>query len=147
MKNDLAEFRRVLGAEGLHSALRFLNLRTPHRFTGVYRYDGDMLRNVSMFDRFTPELVRGDDAPISQTFCAHVRSAGGTLEVIDGSTDARYPWMSTNPVVSYCGVLISNADGQPFGTLCHFDTQRCQERVSDIPLLEAAAPLIRKLIA
>ena len=142
MTAELNEFQQILSAEGLHPALRFVNLRTPHRFTGVYRYDGEMLRNLAMYDKFTPGLLRGDDAPLAQTFCANVQGAGGTLEVLDGSSDERFPWMATSPVISYCGVEISDIDGRPFGTLCHFDTQRCQQRVSDIPLLTAAAPLI-----
>nr|GFD17252.1 hypothetical protein [Tanacetum cinerariifolium] len=32
--------------------------------------------------------------------------------------------------------------GQAYGTLCHYDMQRCQERTTDLPLLEAAAPLL-----
>ena len=146
MTAELTEFQRMLATEGLHAALRYLNRRTPHRFTGVYRYDGEMLRNLAMFDKFTPELLRGDDAPLAQTFCANVQGAGGTLEVLDGSSDERFPWMATNPVISYCGVEISEIDGRPFGTLCHFDTRRCQQRVSDIPLLTAAAPLIRQAL-
>ena len=43
---DLVEFRIAL-SDGVHAALRYLNSRTPHRFTGVYRYDGDVLRNMA----------------------------------------------------------------------------------------------------
>ncbi len=31
--------------------------------------------------------------------------------------------------------------GKAFGTLCHHDVQRCQERTTDVPL-EAAAQLL-----
>jgi hypothetical protein len=44
-------------------------------------------------------------------------------------------------------VLISSPEGMPYGTLCHYDIQRCETRTSDIPLLKAAAPLIYESIA
>jgi hypothetical protein len=39
------EVRARLEEDGLHGALALVNGRTPHRFTGVYRYDGEMPRN------------------------------------------------------------------------------------------------------
>jgi hypothetical protein len=41
-------------------------------------------------------------------------------------------------------VLIRDAEGKAFGTLCHYDMQRCQERTTDLPLLEEAAGLLYK---
>ena len=35
-----------------------------------------------------------------------------------------------------------DSHGKAFGTLCHYDMNRCQERTTDLPLLEAAASLL-----
>jgi hypothetical protein len=46
---------------------------------------------------------------------------------------------ANTPAVSYCGVVIPDRQGHPVGTLCHYDTKRCQQRSSDLPLMHAAA--------
>lgn len=147
MQRQSREFQRILDSEGLLPALRFLNSNTPHRFTGVYRYDGDWLRNLALFDRWDPRVTKGEDAPMSQTFCAIVPDQDGTLEVVDGPTDPRFPGMQDNPVVCYCGALIRDHLGEPFGTVCHFDVNRCQAGASQIPLLLEASPLIYGCVA
>ena len=138
-------FQELLHRVGLHGALRFLNGRTPHRFTGVYRYDGPMLRNVSLFDQFNPEDVRGEDAPIEHTFCSLVPGFGGTLAFSNAATDARVMHVDT-PVVSYCGVVLRDDDGSPLGTLCHFDLKPCETRTSDLQFLETLAPILQRTI-
>lgn len=148
MQSLIHEFERMLQSRGLHAALGLLNSRTTHRFTGVYRFDGEWLRNVALFDRWNPLQAVGADAPMRETFCAIVPTQGTTLEVIDGSTDPRFPWMNENAVVSYCGTLIRAVTGDPFGTLCHFDTGRCEAASSQLfPLMAAAAPLIYRAVA
>lgn len=138
---ELAEFRAAL-RDGVHAALRYLNSRTPHRFTGVYRYDGDMLRNMALFDRFEPDQQRGDDIPMAGAYCANVGRSREPLEFADAKADGRFPYLAASPVVCYSGVLIATPDGMPYGTLCHYDIQRCEPRTSDIPLLQAAAPFV-----
>lgn len=145
MKHDttleLAEFRVAL-CDGIHAALRYLNSRTPHRYTGVYRYHGEMLHNMALFDRFDPEKQRGTDIPMADAYCANVGRTREPLEFTDAKGDGRFPYLPGSSVVSYSGVLISSPEGVPYGTLCHYDIRRCETRTSDIPLLKAAAPLI-----
>lgn len=132
----------TLEKDGLHAALRLLNERTPHRFTGIYRYDGDMLRNVILFDVHNPHLRRGDDIPMQHSYCALLQDTdSGTIEFDDPRSDP--PSMARShltPVVSYCGVLLVDAAGQPFGSLCHYDLKPCQPRTSDLAMLRALAP-------
>jgi len=45
-------------------------------------------------------------------------------------------------VLSYYGVLLRHAEGWPFGTLCHFDLMPCTIPVNELPLMEAAAPVL-----
>ncbi len=136
---------RILAAlekDGLHAALRLLNERTPHRFTGIYRYDGDMLHNVILFDVHDPQLLRGSDIPMQHSYCALLPdSPAGAIEFDDPRSDP--PSMARahlTPVVSYCGVLLVDAAGEPFGSLCHFDVNPCQPRTSDMAMLRALAP-------
>jgi hypothetical protein len=146
MSFTIDDFEQTLREQGLHAALGLLNGRTAHRFTGVYRYDGEWLRNVALYDRWNTALPRGEDALMRETFCAIVPGVGSTLEVIDGATDVRFPWMNENAVVSYCGALIRGETGDPYGTICHFDVNRCEAASSQFPLMSAAAPLIYRAI-
>lgn len=140
---ELCSVETALRTDGLHGALRVLNGRTPFRFTGVYRFDGDTLRNVALYDRWTPDVPDGDDAPLGETFCAIVQKVNDPLEVTDGRRDARFPWMQANAVGSYYGAPIRDANGRAVGTLCHFDLDPCQALASEVPLLVQAAALFR----
>ena len=140
--SDLEHFDAALTTGGLHGALAYLNGRTPYRFTGIYRFDGDMLRNVMLYDRWEPSQSAGADAPMRETFCAIVGDQGDGIEVSDGRTDNRFPWMQQNAVVCYCGALVRDEQGQPFGTVCHFDLQRCERPKSELDLLRAVGPKV-----
>ena len=142
MMEEIGTVAALLGQGGLHEALRFLNARTSHRFTGVYRFDGEMLRSVALFDRWDPETRCGEDVPIDQAYCGIVQKIGMGLEVPDGRGDGRYPWLAESQVQSYCGVLIVGPEGEPIGALCHYDLQRCQTATGEMPLMAAVAPLI-----
>ena len=146
MSDALTQVSEALRAGGLHAALAVLNARTVHRFTGIFRYDGDTLRNVALFDRFVPDVRHGADAPMVASYCAIVPRVGKSLEVNDGRSDTRFAWMQDNPVVYYCGVLVCDPAGTAIGTLCHYDLQRCETRSSELPLMGAVAPLLYQAI-
>jgi len=101
-----------------------------------------MLRNVILFDVQDPHLLRGEDVPMQASYCALLEEdEAGTLEFDDPRSDP--PSMERShltPVVSYSGVLLVDAAGQPFGSLCHYDLKPCQPRTSDLALLRALAP-------
>ncbi|UOQ69541.1 hypothetical protein [Hymenobacter volaticus] len=99
------------------------------------------MRNEVLFDRYQPTVRQGADAPLAVTYCALVGRQQAPLQILDAALDPLAQGIAT-PVVSYCGVLIRDAQGHAFGTLCHYDLQRCQERITDLPLLEAAAQLL-----
>ncbi|WP_133274357.1 GAF domain-containing protein [Hymenobacter radiodurans] len=146
MLREIDEFSTVLHQQGAHAALKYLNGRTPHRYTGVFRFDGDKLRNEVLYDRYEPNVQQGEDAPMEATYCSLVGRQQAPLEINDAATDSRVKGLIDTPVVSYCGVLIRDAQGTAFGTLCHYDMQRCQERTTDLPLLETAATLLHKYL-
>lgn len=140
------EFKEELASGGLRGALRALNQRAPHRFTGVYRFDDDTLRSVALFDRWNPDAEVGADAPMSETFCAIIPSQGTGLEVTFGPSDERFPWMRDNVVVCYCGALLRDEQGEPWGSVCHFDVQPCQTAKSHLPDLLAVAPAVYQAV-
>ncbi|MBO0360566.1 hypothetical protein J0X19_21570 [Hymenobacter sp. BT186] len=140
MQPEINAFTACL-QQGTHQALEYLNSRTPHRYTGVFRFDGEMLRNEALFDRYQPAVRQGEDVPLAVTYCALVGRQQAPLQILDALTDPQAAGVET-PVISYCGVLIRDAQGRAYGTLCHYDLQRCQERTTDLPLLEEAARLL-----
>ncbi|HEY1696979.1 MAG TPA: ATP-binding protein [Polyangiaceae bacterium] len=141
------KLQKILSTQSIHEALHFLNSRTPHRFTGIYRFDPPMLRNVALVDSYAPGVERGDDSPLSETYCSIVGDTQRGFTTEDARRDDR---LRTHPardsVVSYCGVLLRDEAGQPFGTLCHFDLLPCDVPVAEIALMEAAAPLLMSAI-
>lgn len=141
---ELAELERSLRERGLLGALWFLNSRTAHRFSGVFRFDGDMLRSVALVDKWDPLVQIGEDIPVASAYCAHLRDTGLPLEVEHGPDDPRTPWMAQSDVISYCGAPIHSRTGELWGALCHFDAARCDTRNSEMPLLLAAAALLHE---
>lgn len=141
LAKDLAAFNTRL-EDGLRAGLLFLNARTPHRFTGVYRFDAEMLRSVALVDKWDATVMRGEDVPLAQAYCAHLHETGEAVDIPDGRIDRRFPSMQASSVLSYCGAVINDGQGARWGALCHFDTLRCESRNSELPMLVAAAALL-----
>ena len=143
MLPEIGEFTEMLAKQGVHAALDYLNRRTPHRYTGLFRFDGDTLRSEVLLDRLQPSVRQGLDVPMAATYCSLVGRQEAPLNILDAATDPQAQGVDT-PVISYCGVLIRDHQGRAYGTLCHYDMQRCQERTTDLPLLQAAAQLLHQ---
>ena len=101
-----------------------------------------MLRNVILLDVHDPHLLRGGDIPMQHSYCALLQDRDpGAIEFDDPRSDP--PSMARaqlTPVASYCGVLLIDPAGQPFGSLCHYELNPCQSRTSDQAMLLALAP-------
>lgn len=137
----MAEFQSVLDAKGLRAALRFLNTQTPHRFTGVYRFDHETLRNIALCDRHNPAVDHGEDLPMANAPCARVGDFGTHLVVDNLIYDTRFE-RDFGGIVSYCGALLRTPNGRAFGTLCHYDSLPCESPPNIVSFLELVAPLI-----
>jgi len=132
-----------VAAGDAHGALAYLNARTTHRYTGLYRFDGPVLRSVLLVDRDDPAVRVGPDAPLRETFCAIVGETGRTFAMSDSHAEPRvvgHP--ARTAVVSYCGALVRDAEGRAVGTLCHFDVVPRPVPAAEILVLEAVAPLL-----
>lgn len=137
----LRHLKAVLGAGDLRGALMYLNSLTRHRFTSLYRFDVEMLRNVALFDRRNPDQPRCDDLPVLASYCVFVRDAEATFRVDDSHADVR---VADHPrraqLRSYCGVPLLDECGSMFGSLCHFDFDPVTIDVANVALMEALAP-------
>jgi len=138
--SPVGKIHRVLVEQGVIPALRLLNGRAPHRYTGIFKYTPAILLNIYMVDAFEPNVTKGVNVPNEDAYCLLLSNkhkvAFGRAE------DAPCPIKLASPVVSYCGVLLVRSSGEPFGSLCHYDVARCQEPSTQMPYLEAIAPYI-----
>lgn len=141
----LAHLKAVMRAGDLRGAVMFLNSLTGHRFTSLYRFDGEVLRSVVFFDRENPAQTSVDDMPVTASYCVFVRDGAQTFTVPDATDDPRVEGHPKQPVFrAYCGVPLVDDDGRMFGTICHFDF--APRRISDenVALMEALAPLLTR---
>lgn len=127
-------------SHSLLEALEYLNLRTRYRYTGVYRFDPPMLRNVVLFDRENPSLSSGCDVRMDETYCSIVGARSAPYAIEDATLEDELVMHPARlSVVSYCGVPLRSPDGSCVGTLCHFDDRPRLLPCGELSLLEQAA--------
>jgi CheY-like chemotaxis protein len=142
------DFHTVLDLQGLHEALGFLNRRGGHRYTAVHRFDGETVVSLHLFDRDDPKKQRGSDLPLDETLDAVVRNERRPFASSDTRLDPRLEGRSlAGDVRSYCGVLLRNLDGTPFGTICHYDVVPIPSTNDGLNFLLLAAPLVAAHVA
>ena len=143
----LRTFASTLDRDGLHAALRWLNARTRYRFTGVYRFDGPVLRNLALFDRENPAMHLGNDAVLRETYCGLVAASRAPFETADGQRDSRVTVPARETSLAYCGVPVLTAEDACVGTLCHFDPRPRLLAAGEVPLLERCAALLAPVVS
>ena len=128
---------------GVLAGLELLNARTRFRFTGLYRAEPPLLRNVFLVDRENPALnVSGAVCPLDETYCAITCAREAAFATRDATRDARLvDHAARDSVISYAGVPLRLAGGRAWGTLCHFDLRPRLLAPAERVLLEAAAPI------
>ena len=139
----LEKFARTLATAGLHDALRFLNSRTAHRFTGLYRFDPPWLRSLALWDAHVPGVMRGDDVEMDATYCALVGTFERPFTTEGTAADERlrhHPARDT--VRSYCGVLLWTASRHRLRHPVPLRRRSLDVPSQEIALMEAAARLI-----
>ena len=135
--------RAALSDGGPDALLEYLNKGVPHRYTAVYRFDGELLRNVLLCDKL--DQVRPDfllAVPFKHSFCQFVlRDQAFRTE--DSRHDKR---LDGNPyqgvVISYHSVPLTTPDGALWGTMSHFDMKSHPLTDDEFQLLEGAAKLL-----
>lgn len=139
-----ARCANILSSVGPAAALRYLNGRTRFRFTGIYRSDPPLLRNLYLYDRENPAVnVSGAVSRVEQTFCSIVVGESRSFDTENALEDHR---LTAHParerVLAYCGVPIRRVDGSVWGTLCHYDARPRLMLPQERQVLEAVASLL-----
>lgn len=120
----LPRYEAALHDDGLYGLLRALNATTSYRFTGIYRFDGEWVRNVWLYDRTRPDVRLGSDVLWDASYCRITASDGGICEIVNSLEDARLRAHPAREVVqSYLGVVLRLHNSPVFGTLCHYDVE------------------------
>lgn len=140
---SLAACTSILETSGAAAAIQYLNAGVAHRFTAVFRIDGDTLRNQLLCDKLgeiCPAFLA--EVPLNTSFCQFVLQ-DGFFQTTNSTTDRR---LDGNPyqgvVVSYHGVPLQSVTGELWGTLCHFDLLELALPDAEFELLEQAAKLL-----
>jgi len=142
LDQQLAQFRLAFESGGLYGALRYLNARTAFRYTAIYRLDGQMMRNIHVYDRLGESPSSLSEVPLGDSFCQFVMRDNG-FSTVNSANDARllgHPYQGV--LNSYFGLPLSRKAGTIFGTFCHFDVEPMVIPDSEIPLLEAVSPVL-----
>ena len=147
--SDLVQqFSAHLSSSGLHEALGFLNARTRHRYTGVFRFEPPMLRSVELYDRENPALRFSYDQQLRDTYCAFVAAAGMAFDTENSIFDSRLKLHSARESIRAYHAVPLYGDGDVcFGSLCHWDVRPRLVPTAEIPLLLAVAPIVAPLAA
>ena len=139
LDEQLAQFRSAFDSGGLYGALRYLNSRTSYRYTAIYRLDGQMMRNIHLYDRRGENPTRLAEVPLEDSFCQFVLKDNG-FNTAHSAHDERlrdHPYQGI--MNSYFGLPLSRKSGTIYGTFCHFDFEPMAIQDSEIPLLEAVS--------
>ena len=136
-------FTQHLDHDGLRVALGYLNSQTRFRYTGAYRFSPPLLCSIDVFDRENPSVALCAEVEMQTTYCSIVGTNRGPFSVDDAALDAR---VMTHPArelyAAYCGVPLRKPDGEPFGSLCHFDPRPRIGTEGHAELLERVAPIV-----
>ncbi len=142
LDQPLAGFHEAFEHGGLHGALRFLNARTTFRYSAIYRLDGQMMRNIFLYDRQGENPTNLSEVPLGDSFCQFVLRDNG-FNTINSAEDARLQGHPFQGILNaYFGLPLSRKAGTIYGTFCHFDVQPMDIPDSEIALLQAVSPLL-----
>ncbi|MBO9651093.1 MAG: GAF domain-containing protein [Variovorax sp.] len=147
-ERNLNTFSMLLESEGPEAALKYLNGGVPHRYTAIYRFDGELLRNVVLYDKrrqMRPEFLIA--VPFKQSFCQFVLK-DQVFRTNDSASDERlvgHPYRGV--VVSYHSVPVMDDKGALWGTMSHFDMSSHPVADSEFELLQQAARVLSGCIS
>ncbi|MEO6322284.1 MAG: GAF domain-containing protein [Polaromonas sp.] len=135
----LAQFRQAFEQDGFNGALRFLNARTSFRYTAIYRLDGQMMRNIHLYDRRGEDTTDLSEVPLGDSFCQFVMKDNGFHTSNSADDERLFDHAYRGVLNSYFGLPLSRKPGTIYGTLCHFDFEPMVLPDDEIPLLEAVS--------
>lgn len=144
----LEQLRGIVAERGVRAGLIYLNGLSEHRFTALYRFDGDNLHNVVFYDRENLSMTSTESIPVLDSYCVFVRDSDATFNIDCAAEDDRLgDHVKRDEIQSYCGVPLRNDDGTLFGTICHFDFTASRISEENIELMEDIAPVLKEKIS
>jgi GAF domain-containing protein len=140
-------FQELTADADLWTALRELNAQIPYRYSAVFRFAGDDLRNVCLVDKRDPDVRRGPDQPITDSYCIFIKRSGKEFATEDSQRDARVEEHPKREAFhSYYGIPLIGRDGTLLGTVCHFDADPVRVTEAVVSSLDDVAPIIAKVL-
>jgi hypothetical protein len=143
MRGIAETFKTTLKASGLAVAMRWLNDRVPYRYTAIFAFEGEMLRNVCLVDKENPDVSKCSDQPITESYCMYIHRSQQCFATEQAALDQRVEGHPKRQSVQcYYGIPLFDSEGKMLGTVCHFDSSpvRITEAVAEA--LDDLAPLI-----
>jgi hypothetical protein len=144
LDQDLKRLQSQIDSGGIMAALRSLNARVAHRFSAVYRLERNVHRAVFVYDKLGHALdPRFRAIPRQESFCQFI-TASKPFSVSDSATERLLSAHKYRGVLgAYYGVLLSKGEGEPVGSLCHFDFDaRAQPSAQECIFLNRATTLL-----
>lgn len=136
-------FRATIAAEGLWAAMRSLNAVSLYRFTAVFAFEGDSLRNVCLVDKEDANIKTCADQSITESYCIFVQRSGKPFSVEHALQDERVNGHPKQPSYQcYYGIPLIGRDGKLLGTVCHFDKEAVPVSGDVVMALDDLAPVI-----
>ena len=136
-------FRAIIVADGLWAAMRGLNAMSSYRFTAVFAFDGDLLRNLCLVDREDSNVKSCADQPITESYCIFIQRSGKLFSLEHALRDKRadgHP--KQRSYQCYYGIPLVGRNGKLLGTVCHFDEDSIPVSEDVVMALDDLAPVI-----
>ena len=147
MAGPVESFTKTLEVDGVVAALRWLNDRVAYRFTAIFAFEGDMLRNVCLVDKQNSETDHCSDQPITESYCIYIHRSGESFGVEHATIDARVAGHSKRRSYQcYYGIPLVDGGGRLRGTVCHFDPAPIHLTEDVVSILDDLAPLISQAV-
>lgn len=147
LSNDALNELRLALRSGLLPGLRYLNARTPHRFTGIFKYENKNLRNLFLVDREDVHAQPWPTFPATHSYCGIMHDTARPFVTGNAHLDERlieHP--ARDQVISYCGVPLRAPSGELYASLCHFDYRPILFSATDLEFVCDAAPHVMEAL-
>lgn len=122
--------------------LNFLNSRTTFRYTGIFRWEGDMVRTICLFDRNGEKVPSSPTGRLDDTLCQFVTETSNFITTESANDERLMGFENHGAIDSYVGLPLLREPGDIYGTLCHFDPEVRLISDSEILFLQAVAVLL-----
>lgn len=141
--SPLLDLRNTLDSAGLRAGLELLNQRVPHRYTVVYRFDGETFYGLVVIDKLKePAPTLFNKVPFRDSFCQYTVGEG-EFRTAASMSDARLAGhIHQANVQSYTGLPLTDSKGELYGTFCHLDLIPQPLSDSEFAFLQSAVVLL-----